>query len=260
MAARRDSLVGDTAGGASSSIYQHVFANGPNEASLIPYTILPNDTYSKMLCNNQVWSFSGMTFNRSTHISDPSNQILLSTDFTNFNLFGLYFTYITGVLMILISYTLEPFFSFLYRTRGYKHYKFLEWSTNETLQLQRLAYQGLGRGPWSGYTDTIPKTKSDEELGNLALAYGDDEEVRGTKVNGIEEETKADTRAADRSETVTVCTPRRSISPPPTLNPYEGSAVDVVLPVSPLSPESEDVDRLRPVEPVQPVIVVQRSK
>lgn len=81
---------------------------------------------------------------------------------------------VTGALIIIISYTLEPLFSCLLRTRGYKHYTFLEWSTNETLQIQRLAYQGLDceSCKWSGYTDAVPTTQPPGEmLGNLSLAY-----------------------------------------------------------------------------------------
>lgn len=66
---------------------------------------------------------------------------------------------------------LEPIFECLYRRRKYKEYTFLEWSASETLQLQRIGFQGIGSGTWSGYTDNIPRTKQDEPLPGLALEY-----------------------------------------------------------------------------------------
>lgn len=78
---------------------------------------------------------------------------------------------VTGVLVIITSYVLEPIFECLYRRRKYREYTFLEWSASETLQLQRIGFQGVGSGTWSGYTDTIPRTKQDEVLASLALEY-----------------------------------------------------------------------------------------
>ena len=50
-------------------------------------------------------------------------------------------------------------------------YKYLEWASNGTLQLQRLAYQGISSGKWSGYTDDIPMTESGALLGDLTQSY-----------------------------------------------------------------------------------------
>ncbi|KAK7736866.1 hypothetical protein SLS63_003215 [Diaporthe eres] len=94
-----------------------------------------------------------------------------STKHVSFSLFGLYFTLVTGVLIIIISYVLEPIFECLYRRRKYREYTFLEWTTSETLQLQRIGFQGVGSGTWTGYTDNIPRTKQDEALTGLALEY-----------------------------------------------------------------------------------------
>lgn len=54
-------------------------------------------------------------------------------------------------------------------TRG--EYKYLEWTSNGTLQLQRLAYQGIDPGKWSGYTDDIPMTEAGALLGGLTQCY-----------------------------------------------------------------------------------------
>lgn len=98
----------------------------------------------------------------------------MSTDYTSFSLFGLYFTYITGLLIIVASFALEPVYACLHRRgKKYGQYEYLEWTATETLQLQRLAYQGIKSGTWSGYTDSVPMTKPCEILGDLPASYQD---------------------------------------------------------------------------------------
>lgn len=111
-----------------------------------------------------------------------SNQKILSTGYTSLSLFGLYFTYVTGIIIILASYIAEPLLALSYSRRRYKEYKYLEWAANSTLQLQRLAYQGLGSEKWSNYTDDIPKTRPGYFLADLARAYPpEDDEVHEVK-------------------------------------------------------------------------------
>lgn len=112
------------------------------------------------------------------------NQKILSTDYISLSLFGLYFTYVTGIVVILASYVAEPLVALFYSRRKYKEYKYLEWAANSTLQLQRLAYQGLGSEKWSNYTDDVPRTTPGYFLADLARAYtpgDDDDEVQETK-------------------------------------------------------------------------------
>ncbi|KAL2277331.1 hypothetical protein FJTKL_00051 [Diaporthe vaccinii] len=97
--------------------------------------------------------------------------VTTSTKHVSFSLFGLYFTLVTGIVILITSYVLEPIFECLYRRRRYREYTFLEWTASETLQLQRIGFQGVGSGTWSGYTDNIPRTKQDEALTALALEY-----------------------------------------------------------------------------------------
>lgn len=103
-------------------------------------------------------------------------QKILSTDYTSLSLFGLYFTYMTGVIVILASYITEPLLALFYSRHRYEEYKYLEWAANGTLQLQRLAYQGIGSQKWSNYTDDIPKTRAGYFLADLARAYPPDDD------------------------------------------------------------------------------------
>lgn len=106
-------------------------------------------------------------------------QKIRNTDYTSFSLFGLYLTFTLGVLIILVSYLLEPIFECLARRSKFEEFKHLEWTGNETLQLQRMAYQGLGSESWSGYTDAVPKTRPGYFLADLHREYsaGRNEEI-----------------------------------------------------------------------------------
>lgn len=98
-------------------------------------------------------------------------QKILSSDYTSFSVFGLCFIYVLGALIVAISYLQEPIQSWLYRRWSLKEYAYLEWTANQTLQLQRMAYQGLASGQWSHITDRIPLTERDNMLADLARSY-----------------------------------------------------------------------------------------
>ncbi|TGJ84886.1 hypothetical protein E0Z10_g3891 [Xylaria hypoxylon] len=97
------------------------------------------------------------------------NQKIVSTSYISVSLFGLYFTYITGSLIIIASFVLEPLLSYVQKRWKKREYENLEWMTNQTLQLQRLAYEESGQGEWSKCLDSIPVTASDQELSPLNL-------------------------------------------------------------------------------------------
>ncbi|KAI3317212.1 hypothetical protein HD806DRAFT_541470 [Xylariaceae sp. AK1471] len=98
------------------------------------------------------------------------NQKIKTTAFISFSLFGLIFTYVVGILLAVISYSLEPVSKWFHKQRAYGQYKHLEWTTNATLQLQRLAHEGIRQGTWSKGTDTTPTTEKDELLGLLDIS------------------------------------------------------------------------------------------
>ncbi|KUJ21309.1 uncharacterized protein LY89DRAFT_778879 [Mollisia scopiformis] len=99
-----------------------------------------------------------------------NSQKVLSTSYSSFSLFGLLFTYIIGSLIIIISFVMEPILRTLQKRRKYKEYAILEWTTNEALQLHRLANEELQLGTWSGCTDMIPTTKRGEMLASLDIS------------------------------------------------------------------------------------------
>lgn len=84
-------------------------------------------------------------------------------------MFGLCFTYAMGILIIVASYATEPICACLYRRHKFKEYAQLEWTTNAILHFQRMAYQGINSGEWTGEMDDIPRTKPGEILAELPM-------------------------------------------------------------------------------------------
>ncbi|KAI1809827.1 hypothetical protein GGS20DRAFT_570297 [Poronia punctata] len=93
------------------------------------------------------------------------NQKMRSTAYASFSLFGLIFTFVVGFLIVLFSYIQEPLSTWIFKKRGRKPYQHLEWTTNATLQLYRLAQEEMGWGTWSDCTELVPTTKDDDMLG-----------------------------------------------------------------------------------------------
>lgn len=85
-------------------------------------------------------------------------------------MFGLAFFFVAGTLIVIASLALEPILAALQDRWGYQQHAYLEWVSQETLQLQRLAHEELGFGTWSGATDSIPTTKPGDKLACLDLS------------------------------------------------------------------------------------------
>lgn len=96
-------------------------------------------------------------------------QKILSTAYTNFSVLGLVIILVVGGLIILISYTLETIIVFIEKRRGITKHSLLEWFTDETFQLQRLAHEELGVGTWEGCVGTraVPVTEKGQLLAVL---------------------------------------------------------------------------------------------
>lgn len=75
-----------------------------------------------------------------------------------------------GFLIIVVSYSLEPFAIWIQHRRNLDIYARLEWTMNETLQLQRLAHEELGLGSWRRCDTEVPITERLERLGVIDLS------------------------------------------------------------------------------------------
>ena len=54
---------------------------------------------------------------------------------------------------------------FIRRKLHWKDHKTLQWTLDEKLQLQRLAYEEAGQGRWSGGTNAVPVTAMGDKFG-----------------------------------------------------------------------------------------------
>ncbi|KAJ0115713.1 hypothetical protein J7T55_010536 [Diaporthe amygdali] len=104
----------------------------------------------------------------------PKNQWQLdkirSSAYTSFSCFGLYFTVITGALITITSYSLEPILNWLHKHRQHKSYANLEWISNNSLQLHRMIHERLMGQDWANCTDDVPITDPETSLVNLDIS------------------------------------------------------------------------------------------
>ncbi|KAI0450085.1 hypothetical protein F5B21DRAFT_529296 [Xylaria acuta] len=98
------------------------------------------------------------------------NQKMRTTAYASFSLLGFTLTFVVGFLLATFSYIQEPLVTWSYKRKGRKPYQHLEWVSNATLQLHRLAHEEMGWGEWSNCTETIPTTKDNNVLGCLDIA------------------------------------------------------------------------------------------
>ncbi|KAB2575171.1 hypothetical protein DBV05_g6104 [Lasiodiplodia theobromae] len=160
-------------------------ATGPSDSRMLQWVHSPANAEERTLCHSQK---------------------ILSTAYISFSLFGLSLILVLGTLTIITSAVLEPVAGYIQRRRGWKDYARLEWCTNETLQLQRLAHEELGVGTWSHALDAVPRTAKGEVLAVLDWEGGDREHprlmavVEAAEVVVGEEEGESKTPAVNEEE------------------------------------------------------------
>ena len=94
------------------------------------------------------------------------NQIVRSSSGTiSFSVLGLAIIVIIGAALISTSIVLSTVVGILRRWLKWKEYKGLQWTLDEKLQLQRLAYEEAGQGHWSGGADSVPLMKNGDLIG-----------------------------------------------------------------------------------------------
>ncbi|KAK9772395.1 hypothetical protein SCAR479_10933 [Seiridium cardinale] len=121
---------------------------GTTDPDLAHNFYVPVNEEERRLCNNQI----------------------RSSEYTSFSLFGHLLTYITGSLVIITLFVLEPVLERVYKRRRYREYEYLEWTTNEVFQLQRLAQDKPGYDEWKGCTGNVPTTENGCLLASLDVS------------------------------------------------------------------------------------------
>ncbi|KAL9621339.1 MAG: hypothetical protein Q9160_004230 [Pyrenula sp. 1 TL-2023] len=77
-----------------------------------------------------------------------NNQKIRSPAYSNFSVLGLSIVLVIGGIIIVLGYTIEYLIDLIERRLNKVKYSRLEWGTNDILQTQRMAYEGLGIGTW----------------------------------------------------------------------------------------------------------------
>jgi len=101
------------------------------------------------------------------------DQKVIRTDYASFSIFGLTMILVLGSLIIVINLTLETLAGAIQKRTSKGEYRQLEWGLTETLQLQRLAYEGRDIGTWKGAVNEIPVTAYGESFGVLEMSETD---------------------------------------------------------------------------------------
>ncbi|KAH8886193.1 hypothetical protein GQ53DRAFT_828197 [Thozetella sp. PMI_491] len=96
------------------------------------------------------------------------NQRIMSAEYTSFSVLGIGITFGLGGFIILLSYSLEPLMGCIWKRWATKQYQQLEWRANDTLQLQRLVYEGLGHGTCKAGGSEIAYWKIKDPAGTTA--------------------------------------------------------------------------------------------
>ncbi|KAJ2990402.1 hypothetical protein NUW58_g2967 [Xylaria curta] len=114
-------------------------------------------------------SFSQAPFTEE-EIKMCQSQKYRSGDYTSFSVFGISFIIIFGVIIIIISYALEPYFACLSRRHKDRQYAHLEWITNEALQLHRLAHEEHSESTWLRCDQDVPINDTEALLPSLDIS------------------------------------------------------------------------------------------
>lgn len=173
-------------------------ARGPNMSEFKELRLYPVNDTEKTFCENQVSSITpvGRGVDNDPYHMWPNACLLLrwlqkvlSTAHTSFSIFGLCFTLATGAVIILISYILDPIFECLHTQYRHKSYQHLEWRSNATLQIHRLAEEQTGFSTWENCTALIPTTRAadDDAMSSLDITDPSHPKLRrpASKTSGL---------------------------------------------------------------------------
>ncbi|KAI1344685.1 hypothetical protein F5Y15DRAFT_1042 [Xylariaceae sp. FL0016] len=99
-----------------------------------------------------------------------NSQKVVSTAHVSFSVFGLLFILLGGLLIITLSFCMESLAALIQRKLKMDPYSRIEWISNSTLQLQRLAHEELGIGEWTNGDGAVPTTRTLATLAPFDIA------------------------------------------------------------------------------------------
>lgn len=124
------------------------YATGPTSKPSGSWISRANDTISRAMCRNQ--------------------KVRATDGSISFSLLGTGIILVLGGAIIVTNLVLDVVVGFIqHRVLHRGEYRRLQWILDDTLQLQRLAYEEAGMGTWSGTTSAVPTTLPGELLGGF---------------------------------------------------------------------------------------------
>ncbi|KAJ8105583.1 hypothetical protein OPT61_g10087 [Boeremia exigua] len=96
---------------------------------------------------------------------------------TSFSVVAIAVTIAVGLLCILSDFIIHKLFACFQRRTGHGSYKEKEWSSTSVFQLQRMAAEGKGIGPWDGKDKDVPTLVDSGRLFNF---------VEGSRFGNVE--------------------------------------------------------------------------
>ena len=100
----------------------------------------------------------------------PILQKILAAGFISISILGMSCIFLVGGVIIVLLFTVAPLLAWCATRMGQHQYAKLEWTSNDTFQLQRLGQEASGMGTWSRGTALIPVTQPRELLAALDVA------------------------------------------------------------------------------------------
>lgn len=138
-----------------------------------------------------------------------------STAFSSFSVLGLCIILVGGTIIILLNCWLSDLVHWVMKSTGKGQYQRLEWIEGETLQLQRMAFEGRGITDWKGKDACVPVTTNYAHKFPSPTDWGVREAGQHAPV--VRQESKAVPQQGYMYSAVPVHTPIMAdqISPPP---------------------------------------------
>ena len=126
------------------------YASGPSIVGTNGVISLPNDLYYEAQCYMQ--------------------KVRSNTGYTSFSLFGVVITLVVGGLILFVSLFVDAFIGFMQR-RINREYKVQQWTLDEKLQLQRMAYEKAKIGDWRNCNGKVPVTTT--KMQHMGVIFAD---------------------------------------------------------------------------------------
>lgn len=94
--------------------------------------------------------------------------LMRSSKHSSFSVFAMSATVLVAVLSMLLDRGIRRAFAWYHRRTGHGSYKTREWRDNSVFQLQRMAAEGKGVGPWKDKDGDVPTLVDPDLLFSLA--------------------------------------------------------------------------------------------